>query len=36
MRIKIVNPPRFIGYIWSEVAVGASLVAGLGFSFYPF
>lgn len=36
MRIKIVNMPRMRGYIWTEVAAGASLVAGIGFSLIPF
>lgn len=36
MRIKMINSPRLIGYIWAEVAVGVSFVAGVGFSFFPF
>lgn len=36
MRIKIVNVPTFSGYVWAEVLTGVSVIAGLGFSFYPF
>lgn len=36
MRFKIVNLPRLNGFIWTEVAVGLSLTAGVGFTFFHF
>lgn len=36
MRIKVVNLPSFKGYVWCEVAAGASFIGGIVFSLYPF
>lgn len=36
MRIKMLNVPNLTGFDWTEVTVGLSVVAGLGFSIYPF
>lgn len=36
MRIKILNLPRVKGFVWTEVATGASLLIGIGFSLLPF
>lgn len=35
MRIKVLNMPRLRGFVWAEVAVGVSFVAGIGFSLIP-
>lgn len=38
MRIKLFNAPAssLKGYVWAEVCVGISIIAGVGFTIYPF
>lgn len=35
MRFKLMNKPRFIGFVWAEVITGAAMIVGLGIQF-PF